>query len=98
MEKTTKTATARNTQEVAMTDHNDLTDSQASVIKRTAHIVPLEQVLDTNSRGRWQYCSLRDHKGIVITQRYMHADCDALTDRDGNCIMCCAPSPASVRW
>lgn len=73
-------------------------DAEASLIKRTRHIYPLEPVMDCGLRGRWEYCSLRDHNAHPMTQRYLHVDCDSLTDQDGNCIMCKAPSPASNRW
>jgi hypothetical protein len=81
------------TKEVAMT-----TSKEASQTKRERHIVPLEPVMDCGTRGRWEYCSLRDHMGQPVGQRYMHVNCDALTDREGNCIYCGAPSPSSSRW
>jgi hypothetical protein len=98
MEKTTKTATARNTTEVAMTNRNDLTDAEASKARRETHIVALEPVMDLGNRGRWEYCSIRNYKHVVLTQAYRHVNCDAMTDRDGVCIACGAHSPASTKW
>lgn len=74
------------------------TDQQASKTKREFHIIPIESAMDCGNKGRWEYCSLRDHMARVVDHRYMHLDCDSLTDREGNCIHCGAPSPASLRW
>jgi len=87
----------RNQTEVAMT-RNALTAAEASEIVRTRHIVPLEPIIETGNRGSWEYCSLRDHNHVVLTQRYRHVNCDAMTDRDGKCIACGADSPASIGW
>lgn len=64
----------------------------------TVTYVPLEPVLDAGARGRWQYCSER-RGGEVITQLYLHVDCDVITERaTGNCAACGAPSPSSPDW
>ena len=74
------------------------TSKEASKTKRERHIVPIEPIFNAGIRGRWEYCSLRDHMGVVVDHRYMHVDCDSLTDKEGNCITCSAPSPSSSRW
>lgn len=64
-------------------------------------VVPLEEVIDCGSRGRWQYVSVRGRRNgnLFRHQRYLHVDCDALTTlASGRCVACGAPSPSSSDW
>ena len=54
-------------------------------------IIPVagEPIIEVDGRGRWEYC--RDTE--TGWSGYLHLDCDAITDRDGHCVMCGAPCP-----
>ena len=48
-----------------------------------------EPIIRDSRRGRWEY--VRHNK--TGDRRYLHMNCDVLTDNSGHCIMCGAPCP-----
>lgn len=56
-----------------------------------------EPRVNSQTRGRWDFVRMVHPKsGRTIDRRYYHVDCDCITNREGHCILCGAPSP--ILW
>jgi hypothetical protein len=71
--------------------------TSATVQKTYSAEIPGDGVIRLADGTRWQYMSIRDwHTCRPITQRYYHLDCDAMTDQDGRCVLCCRKAPGVI--
>lgn len=48
-----------------------------------------EEMIRDDRRGTWEYV----HDTDDGQNKYLHRNCDAVTDKTGHCIMCGRPSP-----